>query len=317
MLSFVLETIEYAIFENAKGGEDSMTFSSSSALISIIIPIGPALTDLDNIETSLTLNNNLGNVEFILVMDSVTPELCKIIRKLPEKCHINNCKILKVNFGNPGQTRNAGIEASSGNWVQFWDSDDVGDLNLFLETLTTSESDVVVQQYRQKQIETEIECTSETRNLLQLVRNPGIWRIAMKREILASIRFPGLSMAEDQVFIFDVLAKKPSISFNSTLTYTYFVGSKFQLTSQKPKMKDLPISMSLISHHDFKQDRPMREVQILFLEKLLVTSLKHAGFHTFITCTNKFLKYVAGNFSPRFLSDFLNANFRWAYSLER
>lgn len=287
-----------------------MTFSRSSALISIVVPIGPSLTDLNNIETSLKLNRNLGNVEFILVMDSVTAELSENILKLPEKCNINNCKILKVNFGNPGQTRNAGIEASSGKWIQFWDSDDIGDLNLFLETLTTSKSDVVVQQYRQKQIETQIENTSETMNIFQLIRKPGIWRIAMKRDILVSIRFPGLSMAEDQVFILDVLAKQPSISFNSTLTYTYFVGSKSQLTSQKIKMKDLPVSMSLISHHNFKQNRSMRQVQILFLERLLVTSLKHAGFYTFIRCTRNFLMYIAGNFSPSFLSDFLNANLK-------
>jgi hypothetical protein len=291
-----------------------MTFSNSSALLSIVIPIGPALTDFRNIETSLTLNKNLGNVEFILVMDSVTLEMSEVIQKLLEKFHINNCKILSVNFSNPGQTRNAGIEASSGIWIQFWDSDDIGDLNLFLENLATSESDLVVQQYRQKQIETEIESTSETTNLVQLVRNPGIWRIAMKREILGSIRFPGLSMAEDQVFIFEVLARKPSISFNSYVTYTYFVGSKFQLTSQKTKMKDLPASLSLISRHDFKQNRPMRQVQILFLEKLLVTSWKHAGFNTFIKCTKIFLKYIAGNMSTRFFSDFLNANSKWVLS---
>jgi len=291
-----------------------MTFSSSSALLSIVIPIGPALKDLNNIQTSLNLNKNLERVEFILVIDSVIPEMSEIIQKLPENCHIKNCKILNVNFGNPGQTRNAGIEASSGNWIQFWDSDDIGDLSLFLETLVTSESDVVVQQYRQKQIETQLERKSETTNLLQLVRNPGIWRIAMKREILVSIRFPGLSMAEDQVFIFDVLAKEPTISFNSSLTYTYFVGSKYQLTSQKPKMRDLPVSLSLISNHDFKQNRPMRQVQILFLEKLLITSLKHAGFHIFIVCTKIFLKYIAGNFSPSFLSDFFKANSKWALS---
>jgi hypothetical protein len=280
----------------------------SSPLVSIVIPVGSSLTEFSNLDSTLTLNKGLENVEFILVLDNVNPEFSEAIRKLLRTIDLINAKCLVVNFGNPGQTRNAGLAACKGTWVQFWDSDDIGDLRATLNILKTEKADVVVQQFRKRYANKSNEYTSETHTLFQLAINPGIWRIAIKRSFLKEIEFPALSMAEDQVFIFKLVAMSPTITFISSVGYTYFVGVNTQLTSQHQKMKDLPRSMSCISEEKLKDSRSIRCLQLLFLEKLLLTSIKRSDPLTTLQSLSVFLRFTGKNLSKEFFIDFVSLN---------
>lgn len=287
-----------------------MTNLDSSVLISIVIPIGPNVSDFSKLEFGLSLNKKLQNVEFILVVDSADSDITQSVSEIISKLNLRNCKCLRVNFGNPGQTRNFGIEASTGAWIQFWDSDDIGDLNSILGILDSVPAEIVVQQYQKKHLSNETESASETKDIFGLILNPGLWRIATKREFLKEARFPPLSMAEDQVFLFYLLLMNPAIRYVSDLTYTYFIGAGTQLTSQKEKFKDLPLSMAIISSQKFKLSGPKRQYQILFLEKLLLTTLKRATFTESLQSVRIFVRYFFDNLTPKFMLDFLIVNVR-------
>lgn len=284
-----------------------MTEQTSTALISIIIPVGPNLFDLSKLQETLSLNKNLRNIQFILVVDSPDTDYFDFIRKMANEIQLADCCCLNVNFGNPGQTRNAGLSISSGRWIQFWDSDDVGDLNPFVESLENREADLIVQQYKLMNTESNKIRHSDTKDILNLVSNPGLWRIAIRRSFLNGVKFPALSMAEDQVFIFNLLTMNPKIEFSKSLTYSYFVGSGAQLTSQKNKMRDLPKSMKLISATDCRNTYGSEFIQLLFLEKILAATMKHAEMRIICQSIKIFTEYFFRNISRKFLINFIKS----------
>lgn len=276
--------------------------------VSIVIPVGFSLSDLSNLDSTLRLNRGLEDVEFILVLDRVIPDFAEEIHNLLNRIEHINAKCIAVSFGNPGETRNAGLAVCKGTWVQFWDSDDIGDLRTSLNILKTESADLVVQQFRKKYASKPKEYVSETHTLFQLAINPGIWRIAIRRSFLREIEFPALSMAEDQVFIFNLVAMNPTVKFIPNVGYTYFVGLNTQLTSQTLRMKDLPRSMSFISEKKLNNFSSMRCLQILFLERLLLTSFKRADFLTTLQSLRVFLHYSIKNLSKGFFIDLVSMN---------
>lgn len=285
-----------------------MSEPSSTALISVIIPIGPSLVDFSKLKETLSLNKNLPNAEFILVIDSPNLDYFNLISQMASYIQMPNCRCIKVNFANPGETRNSGLDISSGKWIQFWDSDDVGDLNPIINFLEVNDSDLLVQQYKLVNIESNDIASSNTKDIFDLVSNPGIWRIAIRRSFMNGARFPALAMAEDQVFIFRLLTMNPKIEFDTSCTYSYFIGSETQLTSQSGKMRDLPESMKLISATDCEKSRTSDFVQLLFLEKILMTTIKHAEAKIIFKSLRVFIEYFISNFSLPFLIKFVKSS---------
>jgi hypothetical protein len=282
---------------------------TSNSLISIIIPVGPGISDFKNLKKSLTLNKNFRNTEFILIIDSPSQEYFEFVKTIVSEIQIPNCRCISVNFGNPGQTRNRGIQESSSTWIQFWDSDDIGTLSPIIESITNCDSDILIQQYKMVTTENKVVATSATTDVTSLVLNPGIWRIAIRRSLVSRSIFPPLSMAEDQVFIFRILAMNPRIEFIRAETYSYFVGNQMQLTSQSEKMQDLPQSMKLISMPDCRGENNIVYLQILFLEKILITSIKKANRVVITQSFRTFMKYFIHNISLEFLLQFSKASF--------
>ena len=282
----------------------------TNPFVSIVIPVGFSLKDLSNLDSTLRLNSGLKDVEFVLVLDRVIPDFAEEIHNLLNRIEHINARCIAVSFGNPGETRNAGLAVCKGTWVQFWDSDDIGDFRTTLNILKTESADLVVQQFRKKYANKSKEYVSETHTLFQQAINPGIWRIAIRRSFLKEIEFPALSMAEDQVFIFNLVAMNPTVTFIPNVGYTYFVGLNTQLTSQTRRMKDLPRSMSFISEKKLNNSSSIRCIQILFLERLLLTSIKRSDFLTTLQSLRVFLHYSVKNLSKGFFIDLVSMNVR-------
>lgn len=279
-----------------------------TALVSIIIPIGPRQLDLTYMKETLLANCHLEGVEFIMVCDSTPQQASEDLRTWINSNEIPNTTVINVAFGNPGESRNVGIEASSGKWVQFWDSDDIGDIQNIIGDLINLETDLVVQQYILEDSKNQESSISSTKSIYELVVNPGLWRISIRREFLQQARFPKLSMGEDQVFLFELLQKNPDIVYVDCLTYRYFVGHESQLTKQKKKKRDLHEAISLISQNSFPKSSHLQIIQIIFMEKLIVTTVLHMLPTVFIKSFHVFLGFILNNLSPAFMLSLFKAN---------
>jgi glycosyltransferase involved in cell wall biosynthesis len=191
----------------------SVKEANTSITLSVIIPVG-GFPNGDAVLRSWALKQLPRGLEVILVLDSDDESVRKSVQEIAALGSKKNVQVLVSQYRNPGSTRDIGLRASTGEWVCFWDADDLPEVsNVWssVENRENQEADIIVGNYRSVDFETknEAEYRLGTHDpLMNLYLNPGLWRMVFKRKLLANISFPGLRMGEDQVFIFRSIDRK-------------------------------------------------------------------------------------------------------------
>ena len=84
---------------------------------------------------------NVIHLEVIIIEDNLTQETKKELDRQLLELSSQYSQIRVVgNFGNPGDARNAGLIKATGDWIAFWDSDDLPNLDTVAEILAETES---------------------------------------------------------------------------------------------------------------------------------------------------------------------------------
>lgn len=205
--------------------------------------MGGRLQHLENWIKNLSTNPH---IEIVLVHDFFDIKTSEELKAICLK--YENLELVEGHFGNPGSARNAGLDVCRGKWIVFWDSDDeplVDNFLALLKFVMESNSDICFGRY---QIFNEISgaltespyWSSDPKENLEIVaQNPGIWRVTFERELLAGVSFEPLKMAEDQIFMSEVLSKSRQCSFFNIPVYKYFTGSPNHLTKNENALQDL------------------------------------------------------------------------------
>lgn len=278
-----------------------MKHRALTANLSIVITVGRQNLDLANLKKTLDRNLPCEQVEIVIVEDSdkfsANPSLANLRHEYNEK----NLYFCRGDFNNPGEARNLGETKCTGEWIIFWDCDDIGDVRPFLEVLASSSADVLVAQFDIHDVNSMEIVTTRTYSLFQLAVSPGIWRMAFRRSVIQGALFPALSMAEDQVFLARCLAKTNKVKFLNGVSYTYFVGNQIQLTSQKVKMNDLEKSLQLLDRNLKNLDAEFLQFYIVLIVKQLISSFKYAQLRIKFKCLGIFLHIFLSNLSRDFL----------------
>ena len=247
-------------------------------VISVVVPIHSLRGRSENI------NHWIGEVkenevEIVLVLDTVDQDTRQIVQKLIEKNENRTFKTREVDCRNPGGSRNAGLEIATGEWVVFWDCDDIG--------IPHSLSKIV----EDRKIDTEVvvakaRIAGNARNDLVLdfseretLFNPGIWRFIFRSSSLKGIRFPQLSSGEDQVFLarYRFLERKSETVSDSI--YEYHMGHPDQLTNDINRVGDALVAARLVM--EATRISPLWKNQYsVMVARLLITYLRR-GSDTF------------------------------------
>jgi hypothetical protein len=184
-------------------------------------------------------DKSLSEYQIIVVHDSSDNE--NINELFSELQNYRNIDLLEGVFGSPGESRNAGIEQAKGDWITFWDFDDLPNLHSFIrfmDKLEQSDFQVgvgsfeVVNLHDATVISRKIfpsEVVSECLSLTFL--NPGLWRWIFRRDVIGQTRFSSHKMGEDQLFIAEMCAHNLKIAITQAITYSYFVGDGLQQTA--------------------------------------------------------------------------------------
>ena len=235
--------------------------------VSAVIPIADFQRHKDNIQLILDQISDQA-FEIILVLDCHSPEVAWEARSLLLHSGVNG-SVLEVTCGNPGGARNAGLEVSIAEWVVFWDCDDLPNaencLKLINEAIHNG-SDMAIGSFATEQIDRRhisIQKPSPSYWETQVGLNPGIWRMAFSRVLLQQVRFPDLSMGEDQVFISRVIRREPTIHVSNVIVYQYRIGIPNQLTKSIEKVKELKVANDII----------VSERNVLSKDKVLVSTM--------------------------------------------
>ena len=209
-----------------------------------MIPIGGVNPSCEYIKQWLPFID-FTKFQVIIVQDnlkkSVALELQEITNALAD---IDNGNLIveTVAYKNIGKSRNAGLRLAIGEWIAFWDSDDIPEPSLFSKMVgaaVKAEADLAVGQFSEKNETGEVILRNGMDSIPDLITDPGIWRLAFRRSIIEEIQFPGYSMGEDQVFLYRALQNIGHIQWFDFCVYTYRVGNPNQITNQPAKLSEL------------------------------------------------------------------------------
>jgi glycosyltransferase involved in cell wall biosynthesis len=248
----------------------SVKEANTSITLSVIIPVG-GFPNGDAVLRSWALKQLPRGLEVILVLDSDDESVRKSVQEIAALGSKKNVQVLVSQYRNPGSTRDIGLKASTGEWVCFWDADDLPEVsNVWssVENRENQEADIIVGNYRSVDFETknEAEYRLGTHDpLMNLYLNPGLWRMVFKRKLLANISFPGLRMGEDQVFIFRSIKESKDIKFVNDIFYNYYKYSSGQLTKSNNismdlmKARDLCKELNTSGHNNYLSSAILRQ----------------------------------------------------------
>lgn len=245
--------------------------------LSVIITVSNYAQNKLNLKKILN-DTSSHNLEVLVIADCFST---RALRELENFCRGLGLpgKIINSSANNPGGSRNLGLLMSSSDWVTFWDCDDLPDIPGYLNLVVKVVRDgatIGIGAFEIEDIESGKLIPSESTNKLDLMNvglNPGLWRMVFQRQILDNLKFPELSMGEDQVFLQRVLNKNPKITYDKSVIYRYRRGISTQLTNNKSKRLDL-LKAHLIASSEFYDTSLHTEITRTMLIRQAITIVR-------------------------------------------
>ncbi|MEE0914413.1 MAG: glycosyltransferase [Ruminococcus sp.] len=205
------------------------------AKVSVIVPVYNAEQFIAKTIENL-LSQTLDDMEIILVNDGSTDKSGEICDNYADK----NSKITVIHQKNGGvcKARNAGISASTGEYIGFCDADDVPDNDLYeylYDLATQNNCDIsiadtyILSEDGSKEFRSD-DFSFSSRNREEFIREfldgrfgDAIYTNLYKGDICRTVKFEeGRKINEDKMFFFDFLMKAESVSYRSVGKYGYY-----------------------------------------------------------------------------------------------
>lgn len=249
--------------------------------LSVIVPIYKVEKYLKRCVDSI-LNQTYTNLELILIDDGSPDrcgQMCDAIAGKDSRVKV----IHKIN-GGLSSARNAGIEAATGDYIAFVDSDDWVDLNIYNRCIDMAQSlkcEVVDFKAVFATDETKI-CNSNISDSFVLEGEEilydylyrgqtescpfSVCRKVYLRRLFDDIRFPEGKINEDIVTNFRILQKCKRLVHISDIGYFYFQGNSNSITSGILKKKDFDLLTA--SHELCELSKKCSDLRILELSEI-------------------------------------------------
>lgn len=211
--------------------------------VSVIIPIYNVEKHIDRGLTNF-LKQTYKDFEILLVDDGSTdgsPALCDAW-----SARYDWIRVFHKENGGSGSARNLGLENASGEYIYFFDIDDLADdtqLEYCVRTMDDTDADMMVFSYRNKDVTTgqeyeivmddiRINSNNELRNVyvdqFVLKMNGFPWNKMYRKSFLNGhhLRFENLLIQQDEVFNLNVYPHVTKMVISSKILYTYYIYSK-------------------------------------------------------------------------------------------
>lgn len=242
-------------------------------LISIIIPVFNVEDYILECLKSVTNQHSKLPIECILIDDCGTDESMNICEHFICRNQSNvKFKIVKheINQG-LSVARNSGINAASGQYILFVDSDDIlteNSISDFHNTIVNyPEADLIISNHDKFMGGLRLECTriNPTKQYICSSElfdnpiyksnyiNPTAWNKLVRRQWLIDNRqfFEKDRVSEDLIWTYSIIVHKPNVAYNLTTTYLYRQRPNSILTSlDNDVLKQNRMIDSLVQNHN-------------------------------------------------------------------
>lgn len=221
--------------------------------VSVVVPVYNCKKYLSRAVDSVISQSNFNDYELILVDDGSTDGSADICDSYANR--FANIKVIHQKNAGVSVARNAGINASVGEWLFFLDSDDYLLDDAISKLLTYSEADLVCGKHTSNiEVSENFDGLFEDgiyykEDIIEKLNNVLVtgqmfypcWSRLYKKCIVDkyNIKFPvGIKIAEDMVFVYSYLSYCESIAFLNDDIYFYYVNTE-NTTSVIPKSFDV------------------------------------------------------------------------------
>lgn len=205
----------------------------SNAVVSIIEPVYNMKDYLAYCIDSI-LGQTYTELDIVLVDDGSTDDSLEICRKYQRMD--SRIRVLHQNNKGVSAARNLGLDAATGDYVAFVDSDDELCLNaveILLNCLKKNQGDIAtgkriivpndeIKKEEDSQQDAQIICGEDSRKLAVTAVSQSVWGKIFKKDVIRDIRFePGRNINEDGFFMFQCYLKAPTIINCGSYVYKY------------------------------------------------------------------------------------------------
>jgi len=251
----------------------------TTPLATVVVPVKNMSGRVKNMSSWLEEAEDF-SIEIIFVDDDSTDSTFNELAEL--KQYFDSLKIQVINgvFSGPGGARNAGLSLAQGQWVVFWDSDDIPYPKAFFEMIkvaTRRELDFAVGNWIESPNnnfqQVTLKIATHGNNLRELIEYPGIWRWAFRRSAIGDARFPQILLGEDLIFLSKLQIRLSRVYRCRELVYSYSTGDESQLTSDKSIRRNSAALFQYLKSRDFLYGK-VTFFGALLKTKLLVSTIK-------------------------------------------
>lgn len=247
-------------------------------MVSVIIPIFNVETYIDRGVRQI-LQQDYKDIEIILVDDGSTDgshSLCDALAARNAKI-----RVFHKENGGAGSARNVGIENARGEYIYFFDIDDLADEGLLeycVRTMDDSDADMMVFSYRNEDVTTGqkyeivmddicIKSNDELQNVyvdqFVMKTNGFPWNKMYRKSFLNdhNLRFEDLLIQQDEVFNLNTYSHVNKMVISSKVLYTYYIYNKGNTRSRFiPNRFDIYLTVNerfrtLKQHWQLKDER--------------------------------------------------------------
>lgn len=236
--------------------------------LTAVIPI--STSNIEDVKILNSLRNLSDRVRLEIILDG--KDSFDLQGHLENALANKKLNISKSDSNSPGLARNLGLKKAKTELVTFWDCDDELDYEKINNLHFNEYSEVLCYQFAQINVKTNKRSVSNTHNKINLILNPGHWRLIYRASI---IKFPfrNFVIGEDQVFLLENDIFNKNISFLDAIIYFYMSGNSNQITSSKKNIYQLKFPLFWIARNIFAKKFNIRIGIIVFI-KMGVTFLK-------------------------------------------
>jgi glycosyltransferase involved in cell wall biosynthesis len=277
--------------------------------ISVVIPVGNLGLYKENIFDLIDAAREI-NAETILVFDGASTEDIHDFRQnIANKA--NELIITSVTCRNPGGARNAGKALSTGDWITFWDCDDIPNPTKILSLIREAnnlEKDVAIGRFNYIYVDDDSkEISRKTSSKLsksdwQFVvgLTPGIWRFAFRNSLAKDADFPETRMGEDQVFLSRFLKDWVKVYVSNDIVYNYLVGRNSQLTKELASITEKVNSANILTREINQNTDKLSEFEFTLLVKMYLSIFKFNKFPQKVRLGNLNLAIKCAASNPKY-----------------
>ena len=252
--------------------------------ITAIIPIHNWDKVSDNIKYLVNLKD-IHKFKIIFILDSCPLYAENNLKELLFSTKNINFIVLNRNYNSAAESRNEGLSIVDTEWLCFWDSDDLPNLNEFYNLCTSVSSeniDLVVGQIRTDYLRNGLKIkskTTKTSSQLTLALDLGFTRILYRSLFIKELFFSKYKIGEDILFLAEIICKKPSIIFSQVLVYNY-LNSNWIISKTDTTLvcKLLQLYSRLVEAKSMQKDELVKGFYLLVTFKVLLSILKRVLF---------------------------------------